>query len=262
MLSALFVAECCWMFLLQLLLDRVQHYLRQNPRWKPLSSLEICLVVSILWACFLILRSGLGIAIGLFEVVILKKGSASKTGGLGIEHRKRYIPVYLFYKTLATLLVYQGINFCLETVFPLCRQMNKDSEVVGRRVRTRIAELLEFVRAFNVGKGIFSSSLSEQRPEILENNQLITLERNQCDEPVKGRRTLNWNIMVDQDALDEMKATLGPPGGFGEMGFNVSKEGVCFEAMGVGTTFNLKFVVKEPAIQKSVKKAKKKKVVP
>jgi hypothetical protein len=42
-----------------------------------------------------------------------------------------------------------------------------------------------------------------------------------------------------------MKETLGPPGGFGEMGFSVGKDGIRFEAMGVGTSFNLMFELEE-----------------
>jgi hypothetical protein len=51
--------------------------------------------------------------------------------------------------------------------------------------------------------------------------------------------------LIDKDTLNELKETLGPPCGFGEMGFSIGKDGVRFEAMGTGTSFNLKFELEE-----------------
>ena len=54
---------------------------------------------------------------------------------------------------------------------------------------------------------------------------------------------MSWDLTVDRHALDEMKETLGPPGGFGELGFSVAGDRVCFGAMGVGTRFDLTFML-------------------
>jgi hypothetical protein len=49
-----------------------------------------------------------------------------------------------------------------------------------------------------------------------------------------------------------MKETLGPPGGFGELGFCVGKDDVRYEAMGVGTSFGLVFAVEEVVMETKV----------
>lgn len=70
----------------------------------------------------------------------------------------------------------------------------------------------------------------------------IRLERTQSyPDSQKDPRTLDWNLVVDSLAMNEMKETLGPPGGFGELGFCVQKDRVTFECMGPGTCFNLTF---------------------
>ncbi|KAG4425031.1 hypothetical protein IFR04_001801 [Cadophora malorum] len=73
--------------------------------------------------------------------------------------------------------------------------------------------------------------------------QTISLRRTQTDRRKEGQRDLAWTLVIDKEALDEMKETLGPPGGFGELGFSVGRDGVRFEAMGVGTSFVLAFDV-------------------
>ena len=86
-----------------------------------------------------------------------------------------------------------------------------------------------------------STANSDMRNEEMMITQTISLERRQDHSPTENERVLNWNFLVDKSALDEMKGVLGPPGGFGELGFNVAKDHVCFGAMGIGTSFNLTF---------------------
>jgi hypothetical protein len=88
--------------------------------------------------------------------------------------------------------------------------------------------------------GFSISFAGDVADEIVNSNrQIIYLERRQTDHPNEGQRILSWNIVVDSEAMNEMKETLGPPEGFGELGFNISRDGVRFEAMDVETSFNL-----------------------
>ncbi|KAF4625839.1 hypothetical protein G7Y89_g12323 [Cudoniella acicularis] len=253
-----FLAEGGWMLLLQLSLVRIQFYNRQNPRRKPLTSLEICFVVALLWTLFITLQSAFRFAISLVGWILFSSDGGPQLSGEQ-NHQARYIPGYLFYKVLATLLIHQGVNFLLETVVPLWREVNHDSDGVRQKVKVRIGEISEFLRDTNWGKFLNSSIFPDQRPRIQENSQMISLKRNQYDDPIEGQRILNWSITIDKNALAEMMETLGPPGGFGEMGFNVSRECVRFEAMGPKTRFNLTFEVNNPVNDKPAKKLRKKK---
>lgn len=118
-----------------------------------------------------------------------------------------------------------------------------DSTAVLQKIQNRGAEIAVFVRDINWRYPLETGLIFEKTKEKMS-SQPISLERHQGDDPDEGARTLSWKIAIDKNALDEMKETLGPPGGFGEMGFNVTKEGVCFEAMGIGTRFKLEFELK------------------
>lgn len=90
-----------------------------------------------------------------------------------------------------------------------------------------------------------TKSVFERDEDANKTCQSIELRRNQEENPVEGERTLNWDLSIDKDALQELMETLGPPGGFGEveLGFDVSKGRVRFGAMGIGTRLNLTFVL-------------------
>jgi hypothetical protein len=238
------LAEGVWMVLLQLCLLKVRYYTRQNPRLKPLSTFEICSVVVILWICYLALagatRGILGIALAFSEMGQFSEQERHYAGGYGV--------VFLFYKTLWTWVLHRGVTFGLETVVPLWMASWADSATVLEKIQARGLEVVEFIREIEWKKSPATEIALGKLPAFNERRscQLISLERHQSDDPVEGARTLSWNIAIDKKALDEMKETLGPPGGFGEMGFNVSREGVSFEAMGIGTRFNLSFSLRKP----------------
>jgi len=100
----------------------------------------------------------------------------------------------------------------------------------------------------------FQLCIPESDNASLSTTQKIGLQRKQSSSPKKGR-TLSWSLTVDKEALDEMKETLGPPGGFGELGFCVAKDEIRFEAMGVGTSFGLVFTVEDEEVGSVIKPA-------
>jgi hypothetical protein len=228
------------MVVMQLGLLKVQYYSRQNPRLKPLSTFEICSVVAILWMSYIVLA---GITTGVLGFI--SPFGASDRGG---EHdRRRYGVVFLFYKTLWTWVLHQGLTFGLENVDSFWTALLMDSTAIRKKIETRLLEVAESLRDIDWRKSLRPGLIIESSQGLGDKkaSQLISLERHKSRDPIEGARTLTWNIAIDKKALDEMKETLGPPGGFGEMGFNVTGEGVSFEAMGIGTRFNLSFSLRK-----------------
>jgi hypothetical protein len=149
---------------------------------------------------------------------------------------------------IITWSIHLGLVFFLDTLIPFLRDLRQNRQKSLQKVEIRVKEIYSFSKStfqdpftsfFNVTPGETSDGLFKAK------GQPIYLERHQTDHPSKGQRRLSWNVVVDKDAMDEMKETLGPPGGFGELGFSVARDGVRFEAMGVGTSFNLMFRLRE-----------------
>jgi hypothetical protein len=150
--------------------------------------------------------------------------------------------------TLFTWFLHLVLIYFLETGIPFCRQLLKSRKKALKQVNVRLKEIHNFLETVPQDPfSGFSVSFSGDVAEEIVNSQgqSIYLERRQTDHPNEGQRTLSWNIVVNSEAMNEMKETLGPPGGFGELGFNISTAGVRFEAMGVGTSFNLMFKLRE-----------------
>jgi hypothetical protein len=155
--------------------------------------------------------------------------------------------VLLFSRVLITWYFHLGLVFFLDIGTPFWQELRRSPHKAFQKLELRLKEIVSFLEsAFQDPFSEFSLLPRATSDQILKfNNQAIHLERRQTDHPSKGQRRLSWSIAVDKDALDEMKETLGPPGGFGELGFNVARDGVRFEAMGVGTSFNLMFKLRE-----------------
>jgi hypothetical protein len=158
--------------------------------------------------------------------------------------------VLLFYEILATWLISQSLIFLLETAIPLFLDIRQDHNRVALRFQTRCLELVDFAQSLDKSSTVKPPMEREKRRDVRpqtggSNSQTINLERLQTHNLVEDQRTLTWNLTVDKSALDEMKEILGPPGGFGELGFHVAYDRVCFEAMSIGTRFNLTFGLKE-----------------
>jgi hypothetical protein len=233
------------MILLQFLLLKAQHFYETNPRNRPLTSFEKFIIGTSFWTIFILGSYVTGLATRLVKMIVVS-GDRENRETFAKSNWNTWGIGPMIYKILATWLIHQAINFFLETVCPFWEEMSSDAEGACLRIEARARELLEGVREFAQGRGF-----GHKRLIVLKHGsgQEISLERHQVHDPLEGQRTLDWNIVVDKNALDEMKETLGPPGGFGEMGFNVSKDGVSFEAMGVGTRFNLKFSLKVPPVR-------------
>jgi hypothetical protein len=237
-----------WTLALQYPLLKV-HRARDDPTINiPPTRSEVCISLSIFWALQLsfdkilchVIRNGLG---GLSSVGIL-------------NNQLRYIIsdviryslwavfsglVLLHNRIWATWRIHRALVFFLDTGIPFAQELSKDPVRVLTNAKS---SFWCFVESFHHMIWCPSGTLKlvqDRQP----GTQLIQLRRNQVDDPVEGKRTLSWTVLVDKDALNEMKETLGPPGGFGEMGFSVGKDGIRFEAMGVGTSFNLMFELEE-----------------
>ena len=167
--------------------------------------------------------------------------------------------------TLTTWFLHLCLIYFLETGIPFCRQLLKSRQKTLKKLSARLKEIHNFLKSTlqDPFSGFSVSFAGDIADEVLNSNRkIIYLERQQTDHQNEGQRILSWNVVVDSEAMNEMKETLGPPGGFGELGFNISRDGVRFEAMGVGTSFNLMFKLMEegndrlPVVNKSKRKRK------
>jgi hypothetical protein len=168
-------------------------------------------------------------------------------------------------EALNTWFVHLVLIYFLETGIPFCRQLLKSRQKTLKKLSARLMEMHNFLKSTlqDPFSGFSVSFAGDIADEILDSNgKIVYLERQQTDHQNEGQRILSWNVVVDSEAMNEMKETLGPPGGFGELGFNISRDGVRFEAMGVGTSFNLMFKLMEegndrlPLVNKSMRKRK------
>lgn len=257
------LGACVYMTVIQYLLIRV-HYSKQKIR-SPTST-ELCLVITALWSLHRALDNIAGFVIDANALIILPKGALTEyhnirrvcytlscwtgwqpetsSGWDGIN--------LLFHEVLVTWLIFQSIILVLETIIPLFRDIRQgNQQYIAVKFQMRVIDLCDFTRRVfeNSNSKLYLNSdrgrADGQWEDEKARSQVIQLKRLQSDNPDKGQRTLSWDLTIDRNALNEMKETLGPPGGFGELGFNVASDRVCFGAMGIGSTFNLTFVLEE-----------------
>jgi hypothetical protein len=239
-----YLAEACWMMLVQVFLLKVQHIYQTNPRKRPLTSFEKCIIGMAFWTIFLVGRFATRIVLSFSTTIFVFNGNEAHKSASAEQHKHSSAASELVYKVLVTWLIHKAINFILETALPFWDELAGDSELAKLKFEARASDLMEGVKDLVRGE-----RRSQNRVQAVNRSgQDISLQRRQMYNPIEGQRTLDWNIVVEKMALDEMKEILGPPGGFGEMGFNVSKDGVCFGAMGVGTRFNLKFSLEASSV--------------
>jgi hypothetical protein len=244
-----------YMIAIQYLILKVRYI---KSRAKPPSSLETGILVTALWLIHRLLDTVLNFTLGIFVLVsappgtlasylVLRQDEYSLVSWAGCHTEWRGTAL-LYHEVISTWLLSRGILFCINTLVPLIRDHPQDLTL---RFQMRCLELFYFFQAFN--QNAPSTPDLHPRPrlgkvrsagagDLPTNVQAINLKRYQ-DETPKGQRTLSWDLTVDKQALDEMMETLGPPGGFGELGFSVSGDRVSFGAMGIGTRFNLTFVL-------------------
>jgi len=242
-----------WTLALQYPLLKV-HRARDDPTINiPPTRSEVCISLAIFWALQLsfdkilchLMRNGLG---GLSSVGILNNQLRYIISDVIPHHVWAVLSglVLLHNRIWTTWRIHRALVFFLDTSIPFVRELSKDPVRVLTNVESYFWGFIDFFYHATCGPSETLKLVQERQPGI----QLIQLRRNQVDDQVEGKRTLSWTVLVDKDALNEMKETLGPPGGFGEMGLSVGKDGIRFEAMGVGTSFNLMFELEEE-LQKS-----------
>lgn len=238
--SVSLIAELGWIAFLHSRLLQAQYY--RHPR----SAIDIVLVVIIFWPLFVIIDQTFRLLLDLVCAVILKhRHIFSEEGVTGPRQRLvAYDHGSLLRQLLLTLVIYCVLNFWLETILPLWGDIYDDPESVLYRFHLRTQELFELCKAI-VGikqrPPMTSRRVGDRMDEACGPCDLIALEREALVDRTGGERTLNWNITIDRGALDELKEILGPPGGFGEMGFCVSNGGVCIGATAIGASFSLNF---------------------
>lgn len=250
------VGTCLWMVVLQGLLLVIHRSGKSRPRSGIPTREEISVGITVFWMFQLGLWqivAGIGaiLSIGLSEFAANgQRREASHqdinhgVSGLGYRWLWNGI-ILLFRRVLITWGIHLGLVILLDTAIPFWQALRLNPQKAIERLKRRFAEITSFLDITLQNPSDLSILPKESSKEILKSNdQRIHLQRRQTDNPNEGQRRLSWNIVVDKDAMDEMKETLGPPGGFGELGFNVARDGVRFEAMGVGTSFNLMFKLK------------------
>ncbi|KAJ8059306.1 hypothetical protein OCU04_012269 [Sclerotinia nivalis] len=140
-----------------------------------------------------------------------------------------------------------------DVLIPLCHELRRDHRIVVARMQSRVWELEQFVRMMDwknyhdsefilrdkeeERNGSGSGSGSENQEQIIE----LSRQRSESLENGDHERKLDWRLVIDEDALNEMKEMLGPPGGFGELGFSVARDRVCLGAVSRGSSFVVTF---------------------
>lgn len=159
---------------------------------------------------------------------------------------------------LLTWQLHQFTLFTLDTTIPcLIKLTTTQPRIILYNLHYRFVTLITFFHLLTIGHPtphqdpslnpnqfqnpslIFPSS----SPNSPNSSTQITLQQTQTPSQNQKERTLSWTLTIPPSLLNEMKETLGPPGGFGELGFCVGREEVRFEGMGVGTSFGLTFSV-------------------
>lgn len=167
----------------------------------------------------------------------------------------------IFWEVLVTWFLYFCISLSI-ILIPLSLEARQNPRRLLARGRMRWLELITFAKMmFHEEDPVlhFFSTSSWERSRERETKkigQTIQLQRHQEEVPFDRQRILNWDLGIDKEALAEMMETLGPPGGFGELGFNITTGKVCFGAMGIGTRFNLNFVLEPDMKEEKLKESK------
>lgn len=249
-----------YMAIIQYLLVRIRF---SKSKITPPTPTETYAAVTVLWIVHRLLDTLLSTAIDRIIQIFWEGETASH------YHRLRYgaafdigywnlIPVtrtwrsnftLIFWEVMVTWLISLNINLSIFFAPRILEARQRPGRVFAR-CRKRLVELARFMGIlFQDADPILHFGSTKIREVDIgdfyggskEVGQKIELQRHQDENRVEGERTLNWDLSVDKEALDEMMETLGPPGAFGELGFHISKGKVCFGAMGVGTRFNLTF---------------------
>ncbi|PQE32006.1 hypothetical protein CJF32_00001598 [Rutstroemia sp. NJR-2017a WRK4] len=245
----------CFMIIVQYFVFKVLYSKPANTSIAPPTTLETYLLVAGLWVAHRVLD---GVLYGMMDMGVCMLASKETleryealregiyhlgywTGGWGKSWMGNGI-VLLGMEVLATWLLSQTLLLISDTLIPLVREIRRDRRLIGVLFWKRLIEVEMYMRTINWRGDIDlqSSAGLEGHEELRPRKQCVKFER-QRNGPEEGQRSLDWMLVIDREALNEMMESLGPPGGFGELGFSVGKDKVSFGAMGIGTSFTLTF---------------------
>ncbi|KAK8908237.1 hypothetical protein QC760_004088 [Botrytis cinerea] len=156
----------------------------------------------------------------------------------------------------------QAFQWVMDTMIPFLEELRGDYDVRGglRSVERRTREIYKFMgmidwrHDFDFSHSQSSSasllhhddaSISPDENHQQKREQIIELSRQRSEslsaEKGTQERKLDWKLIIDASALNEMKEMLGPAGGFGELGFSVARDRVCLGAVSRGSSFMVTF---------------------
>ncbi|EDO00207.1 predicted protein [Sclerotinia sclerotiorum 1980 UF-70] len=158
-------------------------------------------------------------------------------------------------EVITTWLLSQIFILISDVLIPLYHDLRRDRRIVVARMQSRVWELEQFVRMMDWNSEYDSECLLRDKEEERSGNecdsesgnqeQIIELSRQRSESLENGdhERKLDWRLVIDEEALNEMKEMLGPPGGFGELGFSVARDRVCLGAVSRGSSFMVTFTL-------------------
>ncbi|KAK0102776.1 hypothetical protein ONS95_006373 [Cadophora gregata] len=245
------VIACICMLGLQYLLLKI-HRLRKllAPEAIPKVS-EVWIGVSGFWMGELAVVALFGgVLSAVFTLINVNICTTDRPGGRQLPDGLLSAVRVLVDRVLVSWILHHGSVMLLDIIIPFSKEQQQNPGKELTRILSRAIKLTTFIHNITFGSPtgaphILLNTLV-QDSDSRTTTQTIRLQRMQTDNPNERQRNLAWNLVIDKEALDEMKETLGPPGGFGELGFSVGRDGVRFEAMGIGTSFVLGFEVAVP----------------
>ncbi|KAL2061129.1 hypothetical protein VTL71DRAFT_7402 [Oculimacula yallundae] len=241
---SIIVAFTC-MIAIQYLLLKIHHLRKVLPSEGIPTNAEVWIGVAAFWILHRVLEESGRVVFGAVLGIFPDRLAASEN--LKFISKTSTLIRSLIESVVISWILHQSIIVLLDIIPPLTRnpRWNPYSELAS--IRSRMSHVLTFICNMIFGAPAIPTHIPLkiliQDTKSRSTTQTVRLQRVQRNHPNEGQRILAWNLVVDKEALDEMKETLGPPGGFGELGFSVGADGIRFEAMGVGTSFVLDFEV-------------------
>lgn len=165
----------------------------------------------------------------------------------GVESGIGRIVALLGVELIATWLLSQSFLFICDTLIPVLSELRQDHHMVLMRIHRRVWELDQYFRMMNwTNESERVVKMEDEDPNGIQ-EQIVPLSRQRTESLKNGdhERKLDWRLVIDKGALNEMKEMLGPAGGFGELGFSVAKDRVCLGAVSRGSSFILTFRLDE-----------------
>ncbi|QSZ29840.1 hypothetical protein DSL72_004358 [Monilinia vaccinii-corymbosi] len=159
---------------------------------------------------------------------------------------------------IATWFLSRTFILISDHLVPILCELRQDHNMVLSRMRQRAWDVHRyFLMMDSESEADLTARKVGNERENGDQEHIIELSRQRTESRRKGyrQRKLDWRLVIDEDALHEMKEILGPPGGFGELGFSVAEDKVCLGAVRRGSSFLLTFEL-EPAEDEKRKSVK------